>query len=198
MKDKFGQFKIDFPEHPEKKEKPWFTKEQLDDLYTDEEGETEQDQLEYAYWIKKFGNKRLLETKDNNLETEKEKALNKIKQILGDMKKEVRLRLIKESGLNTFSDNQNYFSDFDKVAKIANRLKVERNPLGYRLLSDIGSYRVLKTIEKRIEEGDYKKMAKYFSDLEKKGTLSSLEITKSSCYLFIKEILNQVKEESLA
>jgi hypothetical protein len=143
MKDKFGQFEFDFSES----EKPLFTQEQLDELYTDKEGETEQDQLEYAYWIKKFGNKKLLVSRDNILknndsetEKEKEKVLDKIKQIIGDMKKEVRLRLIRESGLNTFSDNQEYFSDFNRVLNVANKLNFKNNSLGKELLNGLGSY----------------------------------------------------------
>lgn len=203
MKDKFGQFKLDFSRaNSLKKEEPLFTQEQLNELYTDKEGETEQDQLEYAYWIKKFGNNKLLTpgdniSKNNNYEAEKEKALDRIKYIISDMKKEIRLSLIKDSGLNTFSDNQEYFSDFNKVLAIAKKLSLKNNSLGEELLSGLGSYRVLSTIEKRVKESDYKKIMEYFNDLERKGTLASLDITKSSRYLFIKEILNQAKEKNL-
>lgn len=204
MKDKFGQFKIDFSENgSSKKEEPIFTQEQLDELYTDKEGETEKDQLEYTYWIKKFGNKKSSVPrndilKDNDFEVEKERVLDKIKQIIGGMKKEIRLSLIKDSGLNTFSNNQEYFNDFNKVLNIANNLSLKNNSLGKSLLSGLGSYRILSTIEKRIKESNYEKMIEYFNDLEKKGTLASLDITRSPHYLFIKEILNQTKEKKAA
>jgi hypothetical protein len=40
-------------------------------------------------------------------------------------------------------------------------------------------------------------MIEYFYNLEKKGTLATLDIIKSPRYLFIKEILNQTKKENL-
>lgn len=214
MKDKFGQFKIDFSgDNSLKEEKPLFSQEQLDELYKDEEGSTEKDQLEYYYWIKRFGNKRSLDSGQNTTgqrpseqniskitvpeinisQSEKEDVLKKIKQVVEEMRKGVRLSLIEKAGLGDFSSNQKSFFDFKKVLGIAKNLIFRKDPLGAELMRGLGSYKILGTIEKRINENDYQKMAKYFSDLEKKGSLASLEITRSPRYLFIKEVLNQIE-----
>ncbi|HOZ53270.1 MAG TPA: hypothetical protein PK142_01170 [bacterium] len=219
MKDKFGQFKIDFSgaDSP-KKEEPLFSQEQLDELYKDEEGSTEKDQLEYYYWIKRFGNRRSLDSQQDILEersseqnvpkinipeinisrSEKENVLEKTKKVIAEMKKGIRSSLIEKSGLNNSSSDQNYFVDFKKVLSIAKSLIFKKDPLGAELMRGLGSYKILGTIEKRINEGDYKKMTKYFSDLEKKGSLAALEITKSPRYFFIKEVLNYIEEEQVA
>lgn len=188
-------------------EVPFFTPEQLKELYTDEPGESDADKLKFnpdkfepgkiisPRWLKEFKNKKRTDIKESLPEgdfsdQERKKILEQVKKVVKDMKQCLRLSLVERAGLNNFKNNQDYFFDFSKVLK---RAKIG-DSLGKELSSGLGSYRILGTIEKRIQEDDYKKMMKYFQDLENKGSIAAIRITETPRYLFLKKALIQAEE----
>ncbi len=193
--DKFGQYELDLDfsgkkEEPLKSEEPFLTKEEMDNIYHDEPGETDSDKLEQWYWQSRHGYKPSVE-KRPEISSEQREAISKVCDLVSHIKRRLRIELLTITNFASLIErNLDSFVDYEKVKEVANNPSY--GEVSWKAKSGLGAYSTLNSFFRNSLKEDIKSLKKALAGLKSRNSNAAIYIKRSPEYPMIKELIEEL------